>query len=964
MKYTPTYERIEEISKKLNINWQDAHQFAGVNNPINDNIVYNMSNWGKGDSMPGEDLYFGFYKNPIATKCICGYSEFKGGQEPIFTGTYRQIPDIKNIVICPKCGIGRLSIIPQNYGEYYTSGFFANKKKDRLMDFEHEISVAENRFAKIIEVVSKNNIKNVLDIGCAVGAFLHVLDTHGINAVGTEVWDSKQLYRKSLSENIYTLEQIESYTCAKYFDIITMFDVLEHVYDIDSFLKRIIKLLKSDGFLIIEIPNMGNEKVEITEKNAHHVKVEDFEHIWYFTEKSIKSLLESYDFKVERLEDPISGKMSIYAEGFNEDINISKNEILLCAENKNKEMTTVGLESGIGDVYWVLLKLKSFKEKNNIQNLKVYIQDMEQYNRALAIVECLDFVDSCEYASMIPGNIVKGISRNATVTRNGKQEKIDYYLCLSEILTHGNRIETWLPECKTDFDIKFYVEKPKDFEKRTPLVIIFPSSEGLAESWLNGFKEKQWANLINRLIANGINPIIVGSDWDKKYADKIINLIDDKDKCLSMVGDTTLPQVLYLLEKADLVIGAISGLTILANHFKTPTIALCPSDETFNEAFTYSWTIPGYKDYLSIKSDSNIADKIFSKSKEFLNNIKSNIEMINGKTIARIGVLPGIGDIYWCLLKLEDYKKKNNIDKLILYIYDSTTLPERNFNRAGRILDLVNFVDEYHYVNFSTELQSLAKLAASKGGSVLDTYIDSEGNNVKFLFLYPNPYVDKGNRIETWLPEYDINFDMQIDTQNADVPELKLTKQSPLILICSLDEVTCNKWLNGFGKNEWANLVETIAKKYKTKPIIIGAEWDKKYTDSWLSIVKDKKSYIDLVGKIDFKQTCGLFKRANLLISTISGASIVANHFKTPTIVLSPNILHSTGFTHSWIRPCYEKYYSINAFNAMTDTIIYLSDILLGKRKPKETVSIHINRIFPSLNIIKKQIKNKKKEDI
>lgn len=954
MKYFPSYDRIQSIVEKTDCTWQDAYAYV-TENPSESDYIFNIvTHYKEGDGGKMQDLFFKFFSAPVATRCFC--EKEKVNIIPKFSGTYMQNFKVEDIVICPHCGTGRLPLVPKNYEDYYKSGFFAEKYRERLTDFDHELNVAKERYEKLIKVIPKEKIKKVLDVGCAIGAFLNILEQNSIEAIGLELFNSEQTYRKSLSGNILTTEKSEQTIPTQTFDVITIYDVLEHVLDVNEFLHKILPYLKSKGFLVIEVPDMGKEIFTITDTNRHHIKIEDFEHIWYFSERGLKTLLRQYNFSIQRIDHPIVGKLTISADS--EKIKLiqpqeetKEENIVVYAEDMGKKVIRVGLECGVGDVYWSLLKLKDFKEKNEIEYLQVYIRDQGEYNRNISLVECLDFVDSCAYAALDPGDVREGVSRNGVAIENGQQIRLDYFFVLSDILSRGRRVEEWLPDYKADFNIQFKIEKPKDFKKPKPMVVLFSSGESLGKGWMNGFMQSQWSELIDRFNSElNVKPIIMGANWDVEYSKQWSALVKDQEGFIDLTGTTTLPEALYLLKEADLMVGVISGMTILANHYRTPTIALYP--DIYSKEFCWSWTPPGYKDYLPIKANEFIVEDIINKAKEFLskNKKKSYIEEIDKKTLEKVGMLPGIGDIYWCLLKLEDYKKKNKIDKLVVYIYDSANLPARNFNRAGRLLDLVDFVDEYHYVNFSgidsetaDGLESLTISARENGGFVTSSCINTDGNEDNFVFMYPNAYVDKGERIEKWLPEYKVNFGMKIKTK--DVPKIK---QDPLVLICSLDDFTCKEWLKGFHKEEWAKLVEDISKRYKTKPVIIGAEWDKTFTDSWLSLVKNKKSYIDLVGKISFEETCGLFNKADLLISVISGVSIVANHFGTPTIVLSPDYFHSNGFTHAWVKPNYKKYYSINAFKDMEDTIIYLSDSLLGK-SAEIGEKTKLKNVFPSI---------------
>jgi len=67
----------------------------------------------------------------------------------------------------------------------------------------------------------------------------------------------------------------------------------------------------------------------------------------------------------------------------------------------NNEMTTIGMPPGIGDLHWIMTKLESFKEKNDIQKIKAVmnLDWMTQNNRhtySLDYLKLIPFIDSAE----------------------------------------------------------------------------------------------------------------------------------------------------------------------------------------------------------------------------------------------------------------------------------------------------------------------------------------------------------------------------------------------------------------------------------------------------------------------------------------------------------------------------------------------------------------------------------------
>lgn len=103
--------------------------------------------------------------------------------------------------------------------------------------------------------------KKILDIGTNLGSFPHqlhtlgYLDVHGIDVRDEAVRHGQQQYpelRDRLRSYNGKTMPFEDAT----FDVITMFDVLEHVRDVSEFLIEAKRVLKTGGVLVFQTPNI------------------------------------------------------------------------------------------------------------------------------------------------------------------------------------------------------------------------------------------------------------------------------------------------------------------------------------------------------------------------------------------------------------------------------------------------------------------------------------------------------------------------------------------------------------------------------------------------------------------------------------------------------------------------------------------------------------------------------------
>lgn len=102
-------------------------------------------------------------------------------------------------------------------------------------------------------------IKNirVLDIGCGGGLFLSKMKNEGAKVLGIELNDSRAYYAKTKHGlNIAKRSIEDSYWegFVEAFDVVTLWDVIEHVNFPLSTLKHAVKVLKPNGILLIDTP--------------------------------------------------------------------------------------------------------------------------------------------------------------------------------------------------------------------------------------------------------------------------------------------------------------------------------------------------------------------------------------------------------------------------------------------------------------------------------------------------------------------------------------------------------------------------------------------------------------------------------------------------------------------------------------------------------------------------------------
>jgi len=180
-----------------------------------------------------------------------------------------------------------MKVLPGLYQEDFREidGSRFNNLTERWVKF-----IDRRRAARINAALPKGSI---LDVGCGRGIFLEELKKHGWEVLGTEVFEGAQEIAKSLLIPIKTGNLKDMDITADTFEVVTLWHTLEHIEDL-SILDKINKILKKNGILIVNVPNIESFQSRIFKKKWIHYNVPH--HVHHFSPKSLSLLLTQYGF--------------------------------------------------------------------------------------------------------------------------------------------------------------------------------------------------------------------------------------------------------------------------------------------------------------------------------------------------------------------------------------------------------------------------------------------------------------------------------------------------------------------------------------------------------------------------------------------------------------------------------------------------------------------------------------------
>ena len=136
----------------------------------------------------------------------------------------------------------------------------------------------------------------ILEVGCSSGFMLIPYHKKGNICTGIEPSGFFSHYVRDQGIEIFTsIEELIQNAPDKKFDIIMHFFVLEHISEPLAFLKNQLALLKKGGKIIFEIPNVADALFTIYDIPAFEKFYWSIAHPWYFSEDSLKFLLNQLD---------------------------------------------------------------------------------------------------------------------------------------------------------------------------------------------------------------------------------------------------------------------------------------------------------------------------------------------------------------------------------------------------------------------------------------------------------------------------------------------------------------------------------------------------------------------------------------------------------------------------------------------------------------------------------------------
>ena len=209
-----------------------------------------------------------------------------------------------SVVECVGCRLIRLHPLPTpaELGKYYPKLYWFKPAETTAAHLEERYRrLVLGDHVRFVRRALRDSEEEgvVLDVGCGGGLFLRMLGEHGHPTIGLDfsIDAASVAWRQNGVPTVcasLSKAPLAPGSCAA----ITMFHVLEHLYDPVSYIEAAHKLLKPDGRLIIQVPNASSWQFLLFGKNWNGVDVP--RHLINFRQRDMDALLDACGFEVLR----------------------------------------------------------------------------------------------------------------------------------------------------------------------------------------------------------------------------------------------------------------------------------------------------------------------------------------------------------------------------------------------------------------------------------------------------------------------------------------------------------------------------------------------------------------------------------------------------------------------------------------------------------------------------------------
>ena len=208
----------------------------------------------------------------------------------------------RNVVRCKNCEIVSLENPEENVVDYTKSEYrekyttIVGEKSTPKEFFDLQMNFQENRIKRIKDLI--NSDTEILEIGSSTGHFLESIKGQVSKVVGIELDPNHVKFAKEFCDlEIYEQPLEEIKFGNQKFDVIFMFQVFEHIQNPIEFLKNCKKILKPNGTIYVEVPNVDDILLSVYGIQSFKKRYFRAPHVYYYSKTTLEKMFTKAGFQ-------------------------------------------------------------------------------------------------------------------------------------------------------------------------------------------------------------------------------------------------------------------------------------------------------------------------------------------------------------------------------------------------------------------------------------------------------------------------------------------------------------------------------------------------------------------------------------------------------------------------------------------------------------------------------------------
>jgi ubiquinone/menaquinone biosynthesis C-methylase UbiE len=191
-----------------------------------------------------------------------------------------------NLVECRDCGLCYLNPrpSPEEMKDYYPTAY---------REYRASLNEAPRRRyqkEKLRKLGAHSQGGKLLDVGCADGLFLHLARQANWEVQGVEMAEeSAAQARENYKLDVFSGGLRDANLPGRRFDAVTFWHVLEHLHDPLGDLREAYRVLKPNGLLVVDVPNIASWQARLF--GACWRALDTPRHLYHFSSDSLKAML-------------------------------------------------------------------------------------------------------------------------------------------------------------------------------------------------------------------------------------------------------------------------------------------------------------------------------------------------------------------------------------------------------------------------------------------------------------------------------------------------------------------------------------------------------------------------------------------------------------------------------------------------------------------------------------------------